>query len=293
MERKRFLLLPLFVIVALLAAACMPIQATNAVPVKLENGVVGTLNQPSGASAQSPVPAVLMLHGFASSKDEVGNMYARAADALAEQGIGSLRIDFSGFGKSDGDTGATTVGGQIADAEAAYQWLAAQPWIDPARIGILGFSLGGGDAIMTAGAHPDWFKSMVTWSSVGDFDKDFSGPPYDEARAIAAENGVVGMDLGWRTIVLKNDFFTTMKDFDIAEAITQYPGAYLAIAGDQDFSAAYAPALVEAAPGEPREAWIVPAGDHIYQVLTDDQTMADSVIGRTADWFAETLAAPE
>ena len=30
-------------------------------------------------------------------------------------------------------------------------------------------------------------------------------------------------------------------------------------------------------------------GDHIYQVLTEDQTMAESVITRTADWFAETL----
>ncbi len=278
-------------IVALLATACMPIQPTDNVAVKLENGVVGTVNQPAGASAQQPAPAVLMLHGFASQKDEVGNMYARAADALAAQGVASLRIDFSGFGKSDGDTGFTTVGGQIADAEAAYNWLAAQPWVDPARIGVLGFSLGGGIAIMTAGAHPDWFKSMATWSSVGDFDADFSGPPYDEARVIAAENGIVGMDLGWRTIALKNEFFTTMKDFSIADAITQYPGAFLAVAGDQDFSAAYAPGLADAAPGANTEAWIIPGGDHIYMVLTEDQTMAEEVIQRTATWFAETLAA--
>jgi len=37
---------------------------------------------------------------FASSKDEVGNMYAREAKALAEKGIASLRIDFAGFGKA-------------------------------------------------------------------------------------------------------------------------------------------------------------------------------------------------
>ncbi len=61
------------------------------------------------------------------------------------------------------------------------------------------------------------------------------------------------------------------------------------MAGDQDFSAAYAPGLVAAATGSPKEAWIIPGGDHIYQVLTDDQTMAESVITRTGDWFAETL----
>jgi len=51
------------------------------------------------------VPAVLLLHGFASSKDEVGNMYAREAKALAEKGIASLRIDFAGFGKKRGRPG--------------------------------------------------------------------------------------------------------------------------------------------------------------------------------------------
>ena len=61
------------------------------------------------------------------------------------------------------------------------------------------------------------------------------------------------------------------------------------MAGDQDFSAAYAPGFVESASGAPKELWIVPGGDHIYQVLTDDQTMADSVIQRTADWFQKTL----
>lgn len=77
MLRKAFVVWPLLLIVALLAAACVPIQSTNGVPVTLDNGVVGTLNQPLAASAAQPAPpVVLMLHGFGSTKDEVGNMYA-------------------------------------------------------------------------------------------------------------------------------------------------------------------------------------------------------------------------
>jgi hypothetical protein len=34
---------------------------------------------------------------------------------------------------------------------------------------------------------------------------------------------------------------------------------------------------------------MVPGGDHIYAVLTEDQTMANSVIETTADWFALSL----
>lgn len=282
----RFRLLLVVLLASLLLTGCMPRGDLSNLSVKLDNGVVGTLNRPLGVSK---APVVLMLHGFGSSKDEVGNMYARLADALAERGIGSLRIDFRGFGKSDGDTGMTTVGGQVEDAVLAYEYLAGLPWVDPARIGVIGFSLGGGVSTIAAAEHPDFFKSMATWSSVGDFVPDFVDVLSQEAFDTAAAKGVVGLDLGWRTIVLKQDFFDSLAQYDLAQLITQYPGAYLAIAGDQDFSAAYAPGFVESAMADPKEVWIVPGGDHIYGVLSDDQTMADSVIERTADWFAATL----
>ncbi len=284
---RRLMMALALLLAGLLLAACMPV--TSASTVTLDNGVVGTLQRPLGVDVTQKAPVVLMLHGFGSSKDEVGNMYARLAEAMAARGVGSLRIDFRGFGKSDGDTGSTTVGGQVEDAEAAYAYLAGLDWVDPQRIGLIGFSLGGGDAIVTAGTHPDWFKSMVTWSSVGDLTKDFIEELGQEAFDTAADKGVVGLDLGWRSIVLKKDFFESLGQYDLMALASKYPGAYLAVAGDQDFSAAYAPGLVDAAPGSPKEAWIVPGGDHIYQVLTDDQTMAESVITRTADWFAETL----
>ncbi len=284
---RRVLLLFLTILLAALPlTGCAPVADLSHQVVTLDNGIAGTLNRPAGAEK---APVVLMLHGFGSSRDEVGNMYARLADALAARGVGSLRIDFQGFGKSDGDTGATTVTGQVADAETAYQYLAGLDWVDPDRIGVIGFSLGGGVSTIAAAQHPAWFKSMVTWSSVGDMTPDFIEELGQEAFDTAAEKGVVGLDLGWRTIVLKQGFFESLGQYDLAQLITEYPGAYLAIAGDQDFSAAYAPGFVESAQADPKEVWIVPGGDHIYGVLTDDQSMADSVIERTAQWFAETL----
>ena len=284
---RRTLLLILALVLALLPlAGCAPVADLSHQVVTLDNGIVGTLNQPAGAAN---APVVLMLHGFGSSRDEVGAMYARLADALAARGVGSLRIDFQGFGKSDGDTGSTTVTSQVADAEVAYQYLAGLDWVDPARIGVIGFSLGGGVSTIAAAQHPEWFKSMVTWSSVGDMVPDFIDSLSQEAFDTAAEKGVVGLDLGWRTIVLKQGFFESLGQYDLAQLITEYPGAYLAVAGDQDFSAAYAPGFVESAQAAPKEVWIVPGGDHIYGVLSDDQSMADSVIERTAQWFAETL----
>ncbi len=289
-------ILILLTLAALILGACMPLPPTTPAPaapvvpvettVDVGNGIVGVLNQPVGAEK---APAVLMLHGFGSQKDEVGNMYKNLASALAEKGVASLRIDFRGFGKSDGDTGAASADTMVEDARTAYEYLKTVPSIDPKRIGVLGFSLGGGIAVIDAAQHPDGYKSMVTWSSVGDMAKDFLEELGQEAFDTAAAKGVVGLDLGWRTIVLKKDFFDSLKRYDLAALAKEYPGAYLGIAGDQDFSAAYVQGFVDSVKGSPKEAWIVPGGDHIYGVLGDDQTMANSVIRKTAEWFAKTL----
>ncbi len=271
-------------ILAFWCVVMLSFAQTTETRVDVSNGIVGVLNQPEGAES-----AVLMLHGFGSQKDEVGNMYKNLAAALAEQNIASLRIDFRGFGKSDGDTGSTTIDLQVEDARLAYDYLTKVKGIDANRIGVMGFSLGGGIAILSAIEDAARYKSMVTWSSVGDFTKDMTGVVGQEAVDEAATDGVVGLDLGWRTIVLKQDFFSSLAAHDLASMVTNYSGSFLSIAGSEDFSAAYAEKFVASSKGETKEAWIVEGGDHIYGVLGEDQTMANSVIQKTVEWFAKTL----
>jgi hypothetical protein len=71
--------------------------------------------------------------------------------------------------------------------------------------------------------------------------------------------------------------------------VPQFKGAYLAIAGGKDFSAAYVNDYVQLAPAATKEAVIIPGADHICEVLTKDQTDANRVISITAEWFAKTL----
>ncbi|MFM2281840.1 MAG: hypothetical protein RLZZ444_4071 [Pseudomonadota bacterium] len=252
----------------------------------LEGGIAATLNMPDHVD---PVPAVLMLHGFGSSRNEVGDMYKHAAAALAQKGIASLRIDFAGFGKSDGDTGLTTVDSQLAQAKAALDVLMKTEGVDPKRLGVLGFSLGGGVGTLLASDRAADVKSLVTWSSVGDFQSDFLASLGQKAFDRAKEDGVVGLDLGWRTIVLKQDFFDSLQNRKIDDAIASYPGAYLTITGAKDFSAAYSDRFIGLSKSQTKEAVVIPDGDHIFGVLSADQSMANSVIMKTAEWFAKTL----
>lgn len=267
------------------ALAATPALADETV-LTLDGGIAATLNMPDGAG---PFPAVLMLHGFGSSRDEVGGMYATEAAALADAGIASLRIDFRGFGESAGDTGDFTIDQQNEDAGIGLAALRATEGVDAARIGVLGFSLGGGAAIQLAAAHPEQVKSLVTWSSVGDYDIDFLQSMGQATFDRAAADGIVGLDLGWRTIALKNAFFTSLLPQDILGDLARYPGAFLTITGGDDYYAMYSEPMRNLAGGDDVQALVISGADHIYHVFDPDASSVDRVIEVTTARFVDTL----
>lgn len=290
MNTIRRVLVSLLVISSLMSAAAGQIalaqqgRGFNEYAVTLENGIAAIVNEPE---AEGPMPAVLMLHGFASHKDEVGDMYKRLAAALAEQGIASLRLDFRGWGESADGMENSTVQGMVEDAEVGYNYLASLEFVDAERIGVIGFSLGGRIAIVSAAQHPDWYQTMVLWSTGGNIPPDFLGQEnLDAARA----NGQVTVDLGWREVTLGVGFFESLELYDVESEYVKYDGSVFIVAGAADPDPAeYLQWYLDNAQGALRAAYLVEGGDHIYAVLTDDQTMAESVIETTADWFALAL----
>jgi dienelactone hydrolase len=113
-------------------------------------------------AAERPAPAALLLHGFSSSKERMAQSVGRA---LQRRGVASLALDLPFHGERDGDRGKIPYRNPLALVSAwrdavreslgAAEWLAAQPEIDAARVGIVGYSLGGFLALMTAAEAPD------------------------------------------------------------------------------------------------------------------------------------------
>jgi hypothetical protein len=116
-------------------------------------------------SAPDRVPAVMMCHGFTGNHVEAKRMYARLGEALARRGIACFRFDHRGCGNSEGDFVDFTATGMLEDLDAALEVFLAQSWLDPARTGIVGYSLGGLNASYVLSRRPG-FRAGVFWAPV-------------------------------------------------------------------------------------------------------------------------------
>ncbi len=91
--------------------------------------------------------AIIAGHGIGASR------LLNPVEVLARQGYGVLAFDWRAHGESEGDL-CTFGYHEVRDVEGALAWLQAQPDVDPARIGILGESMGAVTAIRAAAELP-------------------------------------------------------------------------------------------------------------------------------------------
>ena len=248
--------------------------------------VPGTLCLPLGTS--SPVPAVVMLHGTGSSRDEAGDGYLLTAPVLAESGIASLRIDFVGSGDSTESYALYCYTTATEDAVAAKEYLASLPEVDGDRIGIMGWSQGGSDAIYAA-AVTDEFKSVVLWAGALDLSGVGDEEMYEEAR----KNGYVTLEYDWRdSQPLGLVWFDEVYSTDLLELVEDIDVPLLAINGEVDDTVdpASGRLIAETAPNEKSDYTIIPGADHTYNIFFEPDAATFSLTaGTTAAWFKETL----
>ena len=102
------------------------------------------LQTPDG---QKNYPLVIICHGFTANKEHL--LLTNLSDELEARGIASIRFDFNGHGKSDGDFQDMTVLNEIEDAKKVYDYASKLSLVT--SISIAGHSQGGVVASMVAG----------------------------------------------------------------------------------------------------------------------------------------------
>jgi uncharacterized OsmC-like protein/alpha/beta superfamily hydrolase len=173
-----------------------------------------------------PRAYALFAHCFTCSKDVFAA--TRIAEALAGQGIATLRFDFTGLGASDGEFANTNFSSNVDDLVAAADHLRehhAAPAI------LIGHSLGGAAVLAAAGRVAE-AKAVVTIgapSDPGHVSHLFSGD-IDRIEA----DGEAEVKLGGRPFTIKKQFLEDIAGQRLADGIAAMRKALLVFHAPRD-----------------------------------------------------------
>jgi dienelactone hydrolase len=121
-------------------------------PAESGERISGLLYRPQGATAAAPAPGILVSHGYINTRE----MQSPFAIELSRRGYVVLAMDMTGHGYSGGIVGTDGFGGP-----AALRYLQSRPFVDKARIGMEGHSMGGGPVMAAAAEQPDGYRAIV------------------------------------------------------------------------------------------------------------------------------------
>lgn len=156
--------------------------------------IPGILYRPHQASAATPVPALVWVHGGPGGQSRLG--YSALIQYLVNHGYAVYAINnrgSSGYGKTffkmdDRRHGEADLG----DVVASKQMLIETGWVDPERIGIIGGSYGGYMVLAALAFHPQEFDVGVDIFGVANWIRTLESiPPWWESfrEALYTEMG--------------------------------------------------------------------------------------------------------
>ena len=109
----------------------------------------GVLQVPDQRAANERRPAIIVLHGFGSNKDD--GMVMLASRLFERLGYVVLRFDMRGCGQSEGQRARVICLEQVADTRNAISFLQTRTEVQPDAIAVMGHSFGAAVAVYTAG----------------------------------------------------------------------------------------------------------------------------------------------
>lgn len=198
---------------------------------------------------ESSAKTIIILHGYPAEKGDVLNWAIFLHDKY-----NLLFFDFRSFGESEGNY--TTVGWEEKnDLKAAINYLSRRADTDSERIGVMGFSLGGAAAIMTAPESPV-IKAVVADSPYATLEQMAESL---FRRFFIFKKPMVKMLKIWSKLWLKIDLDQVSPVASVKKGTTPL----LLIHGekDQEIPLEHSRQIFQSAHG-PAELWTVAGADH-------------------------------
>jgi pimeloyl-ACP methyl ester carboxylesterase len=195
--------------------------------------LAATLHYPQGGTEQleknGKYPVVVICHGFVGSRIGVDRLFVKTARQLAAKGNYVLRFDYGGCGESDGEYGSLGFDSMVDQTRTVLDYISSCDFLDPTRLSLLGHSLGGAVAIMTA-VKDRRVKRLILWSAVG-------YPFNDIVRIVGRQSYDVAYTKGttdYAGYTLTPLFFDSLMEHQPFQSATRFSGDVLLVHGTSD-----------------------------------------------------------
>ena len=231
------------------------------------------------AASGAPRAYALFAHCFTCTKQSLAA--TRVAAALAEEGIATLRFDFTGLGDSEGDFANTSFSSNIDDLVAAADFLRnefAAPKI------LVGHSLGGAAVLAAAARIPE---SVAVATIAAPSDVSHLLRRFESSMAELNEKGEAVVQLEGRPFRIRRQFIDDLAGHKLTDAIAKLGKALMVFHSPVDDVVSIEHAgKIFAAAKHPRSFVSLDRANHL---LTDkaDAVFVGSVLGAWAGRYLD------
>lgn len=234
----------------------------------------GMLHIPENAKGK--VPMVPIFHGFTGNKMEPHFIFVKLSRMLEAKGIASVRFDFGGSGESDGDFIDMTISKELEDAKAILSYVKTLDFVDTAKIGVVGLSMGGAVASMLAGECKEDIQSLCLWAPAGNMGELITQGRSEEELSFVRSTGY--WDAGG--LLVGKEFLEDVLSVDIFSKAAAYDKNVLLLHGDNDEAVPLTTSERYLEVYETRGALhVVEGGDHTFNNKKLEEEVLEYTIG--------------
>jgi dipeptidyl aminopeptidase/acylaminoacyl peptidase len=196
---------------------------------------------------------------------------------ITEEGYGVLQIDSRACAKPPKPV---TLGlEEVKDAEAGLEFMLERPEVDPGRIGVMGFSMGGVTAIRTAARRVE-IRAVISEGGYDNLGRDFIEP--DQSKPVW-QNILLYSIAGSYWLQIGEDPWRVSPIEDLPKIS---PRPVLLIYGEHEIGNGRGKEQYEAA-REPKELWIVPSGSHGKNHLVEEEAYRKRILSFLDQYLRE------
>ncbi|AEH49427.1 alpha/beta fold hydrolase [Parageobacillus thermoglucosidasius] len=246
--------------------------------------LAASIHYPDSLLPAKEIPVVIICHGFISTRIGIDRLFVQTAHYLASRGMPVVRFDYAGCGESSGEYGNNRLEDLIYQTRSVIDYVKNTESFKNNPIILLGHSLGGAVALLTA-AIDTRVDSLILWAP--------SANPYDDiTRIVKTQTKVSNLDrnidyCGYR---LGPHFFQSLSHYHPLQEAKKFPGNVLVVHGgnDEEIPVEYCHLYYQAFQLRKKGNCvkeIIPEANHTFSSLSHRQILLQI----TSDWLEKEL----